>query len=352
MAHKIFGRLPSGNRLNRIKNSPNYKNGAFQNLSATPVMAEDASFWQTLKEYFNKPRTRDPQKILPSLKTDLKNFDDRQPVLVWFGHSSYFIRMEGKNILVDPVFSKSASPVSFMVKSYRGSDVYEPDDFPELDLLILTHDHYDHLDYKTLKKLFPKVKRICTGLGVGSHLQYWGFDSDRITEFDWWESVEVFPGMQLTASPARHFSGRGISRGKTLWTSFILKTKNSNFYLGGDSGYDAHFKDIGKKYGPFDLAILESGQYNKSWPHIHMMPEETVQAAIDLQAKVLLPVHWGKFSLALHPWDEPIRRVMKEAEVLNVQVTTPRIGEPVLPQGDFPGSPWWLEVSNEKEESR
>jgi L-ascorbate metabolism protein UlaG (beta-lactamase superfamily) len=341
---KIFGKLPSGKRLQRIKLSPNYKEGVFQNLSPTPVMAEDASFRKILKDYYNKPKTTEPPAPLPSVKTNLKTFGGAVPTLIWFGHSSYLLHVNGKNILVDPVFSNSASPFSFMVKGYKGTNVFSENDFPELDLIILTHDHYDHLDYKSIHKLKSKTKKFCVSMGVASHLEYWGIDKNIITEFDWWESAEIFPGISLTAAPARHFSGRGIRRGKTLWSSFILKTTDHNLYLGGDSGYDSHFKMIGQQFGPFDIAILECGQYNPSWKNIHMMPEETVQAAIDLSAKVLLPVHWGKFTLSLHPWDEPIRRVTKKAAEMNLKITTPQIGEPVLISSNYPSNDWWNSV--------
>ncbi|HEX4850700.1 MAG TPA: MBL fold metallo-hydrolase, partial [Puia sp.] len=208
-------------------------------------------------------------------------------------------------------------------------------------LMILTHDHYDHLDYKTIVALKPMVKQICTSLGVASHLVYWGLDPNCILELDWWESIRMKDNFKLTAAPARHFSGRTFDRNKTLWSSFVLENDFAKIYIGGDSGYDSHFKVIGEKMGPFELAILESGQYNESWPQIHMMPEETVQAAKDLQAKVLLPVHWGKFALSLHPWNEPIRRVLKEAIILNQEVATPMIGEPFYLQGPIPKNEWW-----------
>ena len=341
MQHKIFGQLPSGERLQRVQQSPQYKDGSFSNLSPTPVMAEDSSFWKTLQSYLNKPKSTTPPAKLPSVATNLHNLQNDRPVIVWFGHSSYLLRINGLNILVDPVFSGNAAPVSFMVKAYPGSNVYTVADMPDIDILLLTHDHYDHLDYLTITALKTKVKKIVTPLGVGAHFEYWGFDKNIITEFDWWDEHTVAPGIQLTAAPARHFSGRGIKRGKTLWTSFILKTATHNIYLGGDSGYDSHFKAIGNKYGAFDIAILESGQYNAHWPHIHMMPEETVQAAIDLNAKLLLPVHWGKFTLSLHPWNEPVKRILKKAAELHVAVTTPMIGEPVILGMQYPVSHWW-----------
>lgn len=338
---KIFGKLPTGKRLQRIKQSKQYKDGVFQNQSATPVMAEDASFRKILRDYYNKPKTTEPPARIPTVKTDLNNLPDGDPVIVWFGHSSYLIRINGKNILVDPVFSKSASPFSFMVKGYKGTEVYSEKDMPPLDVIILTHDHYDHLDYNSIKKLKSKTTMFCVSLGIASHLEYWGVGKEKITEFDWWEDAELFPGVKLTAAPARHFSGRGIRRGRTLWSSFILKSSTHNLYLGGDSGYDAHFRHIGEKFGPFDMAILEAGQYNPNWKNIHMMPEETVQAAVDLRAKILLPVHWGKFTLALHPWNEPIKRLTQKANEMQVEVATPMIGEPVIPGINIPKKIWW-----------
>ena len=316
MSLKITGKPPSGKHLEKLKQSPNYKKNAFQNLSDTPMIPADISYWKMTKEFFKKNKDKQPPRPLPSVKTDLVNLNSSKPVIVWFGHSSYLIRIENKNFLIDPVFSGTASPLSFMIKAFPGSNIYKPEDMPAIDYLILTHDHYDHLDFKTVRKLRNKVNNIYCSLGVSSHLKYWGFDINKITEMDWWESKQLEENISLTAAPARHFSGRGIKRGQTLWSSFILRTKDHNLYLGGDSGYDSHFKEIGDKYGPFDIAILEAGQYNTMWPLIHMMPEETAQAAVDLKAKSLLPVHWGKFSLALHAWDEPIKRVLEKAKSL------------------------------------
>lgn len=341
MSLKITGRNPSGAHLEALKRSPNYKKTGFENSSETPMTLQDSSYYELLRKYFKKNPGAKPASVLPSVKTDLKNLQTGNPVIIWFGHSSYFIRIQNKNLLVDPVFSGNAAPVSFMVKSFEGSDIYTPDDFPGIDYLVLTHDHYDHLDYKTIKKLEPKVKGIFCSLGMASHLIYWGFDKKIITEMDWWQTNKLDSGMSLTAAPARHFSGRGIKRFKTLWSSFILKTSSYNLYLGGDSGYDSHFKEIGEKYGPFDIAILESGQYNTAWPLIHMMPEETVQAAADLKARVLLPVHWGKFTLAMHAWNEPVKRILKKAKQLNIKVTTPMIGEPVILGESYPTGHWW-----------
>lgn len=342
---KSMGQNPQGGRLKRVQQSPNYRDGIFQNQSHTPVMAEKGAFFKTFKKFLNKPKTTLPPRPIPALKTDLKNLPNGNPVLVWFGHSSYLLKIDGKHILVDPVFSGYASPFKFKsAKSFDGTNIYGVDDMPPIDILLITHDHYDHLDYKTVLKLNNKVNHIITSLGVGSHLEYWGFDMKKVTELDWNDSVEKIPGIKFTSAPARHFSGRSFKRATTLWASFILKTATHSIYLGADSGYDTHFKTIGEKYGPFDLAILESGQYNEAWKNIHMMPEETVQASVDLKAKTLLPVHWGKFCLSLHPWNEPIERVLKKAEELHVNVTTPVIGEPIIIGENYPATKWWREV--------
>jgi L-ascorbate metabolism protein UlaG (beta-lactamase superfamily) len=204
------------------------------------------------------------------------------------------------------------------------------------------------LDYETVTQLNSKVKRVITSLGVGSHLRHWGFKPEIISETDWHSSTDLGSGFIVHTKPARHFSGRGFTRNQSLWSSFVLITPTMKIYLGGDSGYDSHFKSIGEEHGPFDLALLECGQYNSYWKHIHMMPEETVQASIDLKAKRLMPVHWAKFSLAMHDWDEPIRRATAEASRLNQALATPKIGEPVwLKKSDQSFSNWWEMLKTE-----
>lgn len=266
---------------------------------------------------------------------------DDKPTIVWFGHSSYLIKSKGITILVDPVLSGNASPVSFFGKSFKGSDAYNVEDLPPIDICIITHDHYDHLDYRTIQKLHPKVKRFYTALGVGAHLEDWGIDLNKIVELDWWETYTGMDSVQVTATPARHFSGRGFTRGKSLWASYVVNIHGYKIYAGGDSGYDTHFKKIGELYGPFDLTILECGQYGRDWPLIHMTPEETAKAAQDLNTKMLLPVHWAKFSLALHAWNEPINRLVKATSANGIKITTPLIGEPLVLDSIYPDKVWW-----------
>lgn len=303
-------------------------------------MVQKEPFIKTLLKVLNKPANTAPPTGLPSVKRDLKTMEIK-PTLTWFGHSSYLLTLSGRTILVDPVFSGHASPFAFMVKNFKGSNVYGAEDMPEIDLLIITHDHYDHMDYGTLKRLKHKIKQVICPLGVGSHLTFWGYDVSLITELDWWQTCTTNTGLELIATPSRHFSGRSLRRARTLWSSFVLKSENTTIYIGGDSGYDKHFKEIGEKYGPFDLAILETGQYNTAWAHIHMMPEEAVQASKDLRASYLLPVHWAKFALAFHPWNEPIERVVKAAAEMNQPLVTPLIGEQVILNEYYPIKKWW-----------
>ncbi len=344
MKQKKFGVIPSGLRLERILKSPNYKNNSFQNLTSTEVMRKGASYIQMIKDSFSKPPSVKPPRPLPSVETDLKKLDDENPIIVWFGHSSYLIKSKGFTILVDPVLQGHASPVSFFGKPFAGSDVYDVVNLPAIDLVLLTHDHYDHLHYETIKQLASSVKYFCTSLGVGAHLEHWGVAPEKITEFDWWETKRITPEVELTAVPARHFSGRSFVRGKSLWSAFVLNLQGHKLFLGGDSGYENHFKQIGEKFGPFDIALLECGQYGKDWPYIHMLPEQTALAAKELNAKILMPVHWAKFELAFHPWDDSIKRVVKMAVEINQSITTPMIGEPVVLNSSYPNKTWWTSI--------
>ncbi len=347
MGSPQFGAAPSGARLEAIKLSPNYRDDQFQNLSPTPQLTDGATMPKMLGAFLlgrGKSERNKPKDILPSQKTDLLHLDKSKDVLVWFGHSSYFMQVDGLRILVDPVFSGSASPIKATTRSFPGSDVYTVDDMPTIDILFITHDHWDHLDHKTVLKLKNKVGKVITSLGVGAHLERWGYNKAQIIEADWNSEIKLDNGIIVNTAPARHFSGRTFKRNGTTWSSFILTTPTMRIYLGGDSGYDTHFKTIGDQYGPFDLVILESGQYNKSWKYIHMMPEETVQAAQDLKAKKLLNVHWGKFALALHAWDEPAIRVAAASSQSNLPQLTPMIGEMVDLKGPITTSHWWESV--------
>ena len=338
---KEFGALPTGSRLSRVLRSPNFREGAFQNLTPTEMILKGASYPKMIRDMFRKPANLRPPKPLPSVKTNLKSLPHQNPTVVWFGHSSYLISSQGFIILIDPVLQGHASPLPIFGEPFAGSDVYGLADLPKVDLVLLTHDHYDHLQYKSIAKLAGSDAVFCASLGVGAHLERWGVPNERITELDWWESHAVVSGVKLTAVPARHFSGRKFKRGQSLWSAFVLTLHGHQLFLGGDSGYEKHFAEIGARFGPFDLAILECGQYGTNWPYIHMLPEQTAQAAKDLQAKVLMPVHWAKFQLAFHPWDDSIKRVTAAAALQHQPITTPQIGEPVVINETYPGKRWW-----------
>lgn len=347
MQQAKFGKQPNGERLKRIQASPNYKNGEFQNISPTPALTEGVSYYAVLKDFmFGDYKRKQPIDNIPSVKTDLLQLNPQEEVLVWFGHSSYFIQSSGKTILVDPVFSGAASPLEFTTKAFKGTDGYKPEDFPEIDYLFISHDHWDHLDYETIIKMKSKIKQVFCGLGTGAHFERWGFDLSKIHELDWNDSVNLNNGFAVHAVTARHFSGRGFSRNKALWTSFVLQTPTLRLFIGGDSGYDKHFADIGAAYGPFDLAILENGQYDKSWKYIHMLPDQVLQAAIDLKAKQLFPVHSSKFNLGNHAWDDPLKTITELNKSIHLPLITPIIGEQVnLKDSTHVYKEWWTGIN-------
>lgn len=338
-----FGKYPSGARLERMKQSPQYRNGQFQNQSETPQLTKGYSYGKVLYDYLIKQKPdRRPASALPVIKTDLHQLAKDQDALVWFGHSSYFLVFNGKTFLIDPVLSTYASPFPQLNKAFEGVSQYSVNDIPFVDYLLITHDHYDHLDYATIIGLKCKVGKIFTGLGVGEHLEKWGYRSEQIHEGDWWDSVALEVDTTLHYTPARHFSGRLFKRNNTLWTSFVLVSGSKKLFLGGDSGYDEHFAWIGERFGAFDWAIMENGQYNEAWRYIHSFPEEAIQAAQKLQAKHVIPVHSAKFDLGGHPWYEPLERIALAAKQEGQALVTPRIGEVVYLQADqHVSEQWW-----------
>jgi L-ascorbate metabolism protein UlaG (beta-lactamase superfamily) len=346
MRQSKFGKTPSRKRLEVMKKSPNFENGRFKNLNHTPQLTEGHTILGVTYEFlFKKTPRRIPVDTIPSVRTDLLNLPVHEDVLVWFGHSSYFIQIDGRRILVDPVFSGNASPVPGTNKSFRGTDRYAAADLPDIDYLIISHDHYDHVDYETLIKLKPKTGTVICGLGVGAHFEDWGYSTNTIIERDWNEKIELDSGFVVYTTPARHFSGRGFSKNNTLWMSYVLQSPTLKIYIGGDSGYDTHYADIGNKFGPIDLAILDNGQYDVKWRYIHTLPEEVLQASHDLKAKRLFPVHSSKFAMANHPWDEPLIKITELNKSFNIPLVTPVIGEIVYLKDDNQRfKKWWAEL--------
>ncbi|GAA3410067.1 MBL fold metallo-hydrolase [Paenibacillus hodogayensis] len=341
-----LGGKSSAESQKRIKESPQFSDGKFRNAIPTPMdySLKDTSeaLIQTIK---GNPRGR-PKGSLPIEPFDAKAFKEKtEDQVVWFGHSTLLLKVNGVHLLIDPVFGQYASPVSYFgPKRYSKKLPAEIKDLPEIDAVIISHDHYDHLDYGTIRKLKGKVKQFIVPLGVAGHLTKWGVDPDRIQEQDWWDE-HSFQGLTVVSTPARHFSGRGGNSGSTLWSSWVILSENSKIYFSGDSGYGPHFKAIGDQYGPFDLALIESGQYDDRWANIHMTPEEAVQANLDVQGQRMIPIHWGAFTLALHSWTDPIERVKQAADQRDLALATPKIGEIVtIGTKEFPSSNWWEEI--------
>ena len=342
----LFGKAAEGARLERMKKSPHFKDGVFQNINNTPAVTEGYSTLGIIadKLFTNYPRLT-PVDSIPSQKVDLLKLPIDSNVLVWFGHSSYFIQLDGKRILVDPVFSGNASPIPGTVVAFKGTDRYKVEDLPNIDYLILSHDHYDHVDYETLIKLRAKTQKVICGLGVGADFEEWGYKPENILEKDWNETIDFGGGFFIHTTPARHFSGRGFTRNNTLWMSYVLQSPTMKIYIGGDSGYDTHFAEIGKKFGPIDLAVLEDGQYDVKWKYIHLQPAEVLKAAKDLNAERLFPVHSSKFVLANHPWDEPLTKITALNKTTKIPLVTPIIGEFVYLKNDKQVfRQWWVGV--------
>lgn len=341
-----FGSLPKGERLEKIKKSPNYSDGQFQNLVPTAVLInENNSISAFLSFLFSKKEQQRPNAPIPSIKTDLMALDPKQDIVIWLGHSSYYLQLGGKRILIDPVFSSYASPVFFVNKAFVGSNQYKPEDIPEIDYLLISHDHWDHLDYPTIMALKPKIKQVVCPLGVGAYFDEWGFSKAQIHEEDWFSAIEFENNFTVHVLPSRHFSGRLLTKNKTQWAGFAVITPQHRVYYSGDGGYGPHFKKIGEMFGGFDLAIMENGQYDQGWPYIHMMPEEVAQAAEELNAKALLPGHDGKFAMANHAWDDPFKRITQASQNRNYRLLIPMIGEPVeLENQEQHFSSWWENI--------
>ncbi len=315
-----------------------YRSGQFFNQLFTPLKPKEVSYFEFIKNLSKKKNRVRPDFKLPFYEPNFQSVEKLK--ITWFGHSSYMLQLEHKNILVDPIFSERASPFSWLgSKRFEGTD-FSTDQLPEIDILIITHDHYDHLDYYTLKNIHKKVKQIICPIGVASHLQYWGIDASKIQEMCWGEEIKLFENWTIFCRSSRHFSGRFIYRNVSLWASFVLKTSQMQIYMGGDSGYGTHFKEIGEEFGSFDLSILECGQYNYMWPNIHLFPKEVLQASNDLNAKHLLPVHWGKFSLSLHPWNQSILDLEEAWKEGDSRLLKPYLGQSFDLGTDF-SKPHW-----------
>ncbi|WP_088103592.1 MBL fold metallo-hydrolase [Halalkalibacter urbisdiaboli] len=342
--HPVFGGNPSKEQKEVYEGFDNHVNGKFINLVPTKTDIGVLGYFSMLIDSISGSKDRTPSGQIPVSEIDWKKINSKVDSLTWFGHSAFFLCIDNKKILVDPMLGPVASPISFVgSKRYSEDILYIIDEMPKIDAVFISHDHYDHLDYSSILKLKSKVGHFFVPYGVSAHLIRWGVEKEKITEFNWWDETK-FQGLTVALTPSKHFSGRGIfNRDTTLWGGWVILGKNIRFYTTGDGGYDVHFKEIGEKYGPFDITLIEGGQYDSRWSWAHMTPEESVQAHLDVNGKNMMLIHWGAFTLAYHGWTEPIERALKETNREEVQIIAPKIGETVPLKGSFSISDsfWW-----------
>jgi len=325
--------------------SPNYNDGVFENVEETTLSNDETSTWDTLGQYMISDNCRSPDEVLPSQKFELKDLDEGEFSVSWFGHSTVLLHTNEFSIITDPVFSTGgAGPLSLGPSPFPYEDEYTVDDLPEIDYVFISHDHYDHLDKNTVRELSDSMFYV--PLGVKFHLMEWGIDEDNIVEFDWYDETNVSDELFAAFAPSRHFSGRGLTdNSATLWGSWVFKFYDTSIYFSGDTGYMEEFKNISAKYGPFDLAFLDAGQYNVAWEQVHMLPDQVVQAAIDLNASVSIPIHISKYELALHHWYEPMELVSTYGAEQNVTIATPMLGSTFIFGEEIPQDTWWRGVT-------
>lgn len=325
-----FGGVASKQQQELFSKSKHYKDGKFLNNGGVKMEMSFKDSFKAMWILFKSNSNTKPNKNIAVEKIDsitIANYNSKTR-FIWFGHSTFLLQIKGKNLLIDPMFGDVPAPNPLLGnKRFSNRLPIEIEKLPSIDAVLITHDHYDHLDYESIQKLKSKVNMFYTPLGIGIHLLKWGVEKERIIELDWWQEIK-FDELTIRCTPAQHFSGRGISdREKTLWCSWIIQSDEENLFFSGDSGYASHFKEIGDQYGPFDFAFMECGQYNNLWPLVHMLPEETAQAGLDIKAKKMMPIHWGAFKLASHSWTDPVERISKKAKELNVDLVIPKIGE-------------------------
>jgi len=325
--------------------SPQFKQGKFHNKVNFDVMSF-SKIPGYIKRYITEERV-DIEPILPIplqqiTPTVLAGLPEKKMTLFRLGHSSFLLKANNKYWLIDPVFSDRASPFSFIGPKRFHQPPISIEQLPEIEGIIISHNHYDHLDKAAIKLLREKVNNFIVPLGISQDLVSWGVDSKRVTELDWWQSIHL-GGLDFTFTPAQHFSGRGITdSNNTLWGSWVIKSAEQSLFYSGDSGYFDGFSEIGNKYGPFDLSIIETGAYDKDWPDVHMTPEQSLQAHIDVQGKKMLPAHNGTFDLAFHAWYEPLERITTLAAENSIDIITPIVGEPIDISAKKSHKKWWL----------
>jgi L-ascorbate metabolism protein UlaG (beta-lactamase superfamily) len=343
-----FGAAMNGARLERAKANPQYRDGRFVNIQPeTPTGFADMVGY--IVRQFSGDEVRVPPAALPVLAVDKAMLAAAPPAsglrAFWIGHASVYVEVDGVRLLLDPVFAERVSPISIGPKRFHPSPIALAD-LPSIDAVLISHDHYDHLDMETVQHLAARGTRFFVPLGIGAHLERWGVPLAQIDEMEWWQRMSL-GGVEFVCTPTRHYSGRSLGdRSATLWSSWSVLGPRHRFFYSGDTGHSRHFEEIGERLGPFDIAFVKIGAYGPGapWADIHMPPEQAVQAHREVRAKRMFPVHWSTFNLAYHDWDEPIRRTAAEARRAGVDLVTPRLGEWVDADREFASTPWWEAV--------
>ncbi len=349
LTHERFGAAPSGERLALMEKLPNFKDGAFFNTMPDPTNLERENFFIRMYQiHFDKEKgSRIPAASVPSQKTDLKALDVAQNVMIPLGHSSFYLQIHGLRMLIDPVFANYAAPFSFLNQSFEGTNVYSVEDLPPIDYILISHDHYDHLDYDTMQAMQPLLrKKVIAPIGIGAHLELWGYTPEQLLEGYWYDTFNIENDVQVQILPARHYSSRLFGKNKTLWAAFAIMSPSEKIFFSGDTGYGDHILEIAQKVGSFDTVLIDCGQFNaKGWPHIHMLPKDVARSAEELGAKRLIPIHNGKFSIALHDWKDPLDQITEASQGKDYTLLTPLIGDII--ELDTEGqifSAWWKNI--------
>lgn len=345
LSSPVFGgKLSEADLKERYATSSQFNGKDFANAQEIDMGFSLEAIWTLMGEYFRSREIAKPPSGLPTHEITDEVLELVQPEteFIWIGHSSFLVRMDSLNILIDPMFSEVPAPANFLGGSRFTKEIpFTLDRLDRVDVVLISHDHYDHLDYPSIQALSQKTKHFLVPLGIGAHLERWGVAKEKIQELDWWEEYR-FQEIQFAFTPAQHFSGRALNdRFHTLWGSWVIAGPKDRIFFSGDSGYAPHFKDIGELYGPFDIAFMEAGQYNKRWPDVHMFPEQSYQAGLDVRAKAMMPIHWGAFSLSTHSWKEPAVKLWSKAKNSEITVVIPEIGERVQLSNLPEVSAWW-----------
>lgn len=345
-----FGANASGARLERMQQSSHWAEGVFQNTIDTPELTEGYGYWDVTKMWFSgKSEHAAPKGQIP-IQEGVAQALSQKPVsplrVTWLGHSTMLLEVDGQRILTDPVWGQRASPSTLVGPKRFHAPPLPLEELPELDAVLISHDHYDHLDMETIEFLAQRDVTFYVPLGVGAHLELWGVPPARIMEMEWWEEASLGDsGVKLASTPSRHFSGRSpFDRNTTLWTSWSILGPSQRVFFSGDTGPSPEFEKIGEKYGPFDLTMIEVGAYHPAWGNIHLGPEEALKVHKALKGRVMLPVHWGTFDLALHAWTQPAEVLMEQAPQQGIRLLTPIPGQSMEPAEPPPAVAWWRQV--------